>query len=112
MDALSSLRPGECKNLLWVTLLKLSGSLLFIDGVFYLLLFNLAFIQSAEAGGGPRDTCRGVVLISFAPFVTGLIECEVSGCVLGTRSSVYTFSSGAFHRAQSVIESHRILRRP
>lgn len=91
-----------------VTPLELSETLLLINGRFYLLLFNLAFIQSAP--GAIRVVCR--VLISFAPFVTGLIEAEVSGCVPVARGSLYTYSSGAFHRAQSVIESHRILRRP
>lgn len=100
-------RRGNRPELLWTShYSNYPRRLLLINGRFYLLLFNLAFIQSAP--GAIRVVHRSY----FSPFVTGLIESEVSGCVLAARGSVYTFNSGAFHRAQNVIESHRILRRP
>lgn len=55
---------------------------LLINRRFYLLLFNLAFIQSAFGTAAARYVLYAG-LISFAPFVTGLIEWEVSGCVPG-----------------------------
>lgn len=72
---------------------------------FYLLLFNLAFIQSAP--GAIRIVRSG--LISHLLWQGSLSARCRDVFPLGL---VYTFNSGTFHRAQNVIESYRILRTP